>query len=113
MIESYKQNKKGLILMLSSSVCACIGQLLWKLSAELGIYTLFIGFLFYGLGALLMIIAYKFGELSVLQPILSVNYVLSLGIGAICLHEVITVHRIIGALVIMLGVVFIVKGGEE
>ena len=113
MSEPNKENKKGILLMLLSALFACVGQLLWKVYVEFGIYILFIGFLLYGLGALLMTIAYKFGELSVLQPILSLNYVLSLCIGAIYLHETVTIRRIIGALVIMLGVIFIIKGAKE
>ncbi len=54
--------------MLVSSICACIGQLMWKLSAEQGLIIMLLGFCFYGAGALVMISAYRFGKLSVLQP---------------------------------------------
>ena len=70
MIESLKKNKKGIILMLISSLCVCIGQLFWKLYASGSILFLILGFAFYGVGALIMIYAYKFGNLSVLQPML-------------------------------------------
>lgn len=33
MLESFQKNKKGILLMLVSSICVCVGQLLWKLSA--------------------------------------------------------------------------------
>lgn len=75
MIESFQKNKKGILLMLISSICVCVGQLLWKISAEKGFPIMLAGFCFYGLGALIMIIAYKYGKLSVLQPMLSLNYV--------------------------------------
>ncbi len=113
MIESFKKNKQGIILMICSSICACIGQLFWKLSSTNGALLIFSGFIFYGLGALIMIIAYKFGKLSVLQPILSLNYVLSLVFGFIFLHESVTVLKIIGVLVIMCGVIFIAGGDNE
>ena len=71
MIESIQKNKKGILLMLVSSICVCVGQLLWKLSAMQGLIFMLAGFAFYGAGALIMIIAYKFGKLSVLQPMLS------------------------------------------
>ena len=71
MIESIQKNKKGILLMLVSSICVCVGQLLWKLSATQGLIFMLAGFAFYGAGALIMIIAYKFGKLSVLQPMLS------------------------------------------
>ena len=79
-IETLLQNKKGIVLMVASSVFVCFGQLFWKLSHEYGILLLFIGFVFYSVGALLMLIAYKYGKVSVLQPILSLNYVISIGV---------------------------------
>lgn len=36
MLESFQKNKKGILLMLVSSICVCVGQLLWKLSATRG-----------------------------------------------------------------------------
>lgn len=113
MIESIKKNKKGIILMLISSVCACVGQLLWKLSAEQGFVVLLIGFAFYGVGALLMMTAYKYGKLSVLQPMLSLNYGLSIVLAAVVLKEKITLIRCIGILVIIIGVILIAGGDEE
>ena len=73
MLESFQKNKKGILLMLVSSICVCVGQLLWKLSATQGIIVMLAGFCFYGVGALVMIIAYKYGKLSVLQPMLSLQ----------------------------------------
>lgn len=99
--------------MLISSVCACVGQLLWKLSAENGIWMLLIGFCFYGIGALVMLAAYRFGKLSVLQPMLSLNYVLSIILAAIVLREEITLLKCVGVLVIIMGVIMIAGGDEE
>ncbi|MFQ6866625.1 EamA family transporter [Blautia sp.] len=113
MIESFQKNKKGILLMLISSICVCIGQLLWKLSSDYGIFVLVAGFGFYGIGALVMIIAYKFGKLSVLQPMLSLNYVLSIILAAIVLDEEITLLKCIGVLVIIAGVIMIAGGDEE
>lgn len=113
MLESIRKNKKGMLLMLVSSICACVGQLLWKISAEQGIMVMLIGFLFYGVGALVMIIAYKFGKLSVLQPMLSLNYVLSIILAVIVLQEKVTIWKCIGVLVIISGVIMIAGGDEE
>lgn len=113
MIESFQKNKKGILLMLISSMCVCVGQLLWKLSSDYGILALVTGFGFYGIGALVMIIAYKFGKLSVLQPMLSLNYVLSIILAAIVLDEKITVLKCLGVFVIITGVIMIAGGDEE
>ncbi|MEY8390559.1 EamA/RhaT family transporter [Lachnospiraceae bacterium] len=113
MVESFQKNKKGILLMLISSICVCIGQLLWKLSAEQGILVLLLGFCLYGVGAVIMILAYRYGKLSVLQPMLSLNYVLSILLAAVVLKEEITLLKCAGVLVIILGVVFIAGGDRE
>ena len=111
MLESLQKNKKGIFFMLCSSLCVCVGQLFWKLS-EQGIWYLLLGFFVYGIGALFMLIAYRFGSLSVLQPMLSMNYVLAIVLAALVLNEVIGVKRVLGILVIIIGVVLI-GGGES
>lgn len=113
MRESFAKNRTGILLMLISSICACVGQLFWKLSAEQGIWMALAGFIFYGMGALIMLVAYRFGSLSVLQPMLSMNYVLSILLGALILKEAITIRKVIGVLVIMTGVILIGGGDEE
>lgn len=112
MLKSIKKNKYGIILMVISSICVCLGQLFWKLSIDKGLFYLISGFTLYGLGALIMIIAYKFGSLSVLQPILSLNYVFSIILGMIILNESINILKLLGITIIILGVIFI-AGGDE
>lgn len=113
MRESFQKNKKGILLMLLSSICVCVGQLLWKLSSQYGILVMLAGFCFYGIGALVMLAAYRFGKLSVLQPMLSLNYVLSILLAAFVLKESITLWKCVGVLVIIAGVVLIAGGDEE
>ena len=113
MKESFRNNKKGIMLMLASSICVCVGQLLWKISVDQGISVMLAGFCFYGIGALVMIAAYKFGKLSVLQPMLSLNYVLSIIIAALVLKEEITNLKCIGVFVIIAGVLIIAGGDKE
>lgn len=113
MIESFQKNKKGILMMIASSICACIGQLLWKLSATEGIMMMLVGFVLYGFGALIMIAAYRFGKLSVLQPILSLNYALSIVLAAAVLKEEITIVKCVGVLVLIAGVILIAGGDEE
>ena len=112
MMESFHRNKKGIIMMILSSLCACIGQLFWKLAATYGLPAMMTGFCLYGIGALIMLMAYRYGKLSVLQPVLSLNYVLSIILGAMVLHENVTLFKCIGILFIIVGVIFI-AGGDE
>ena len=113
MLESLKRNKKGILLMLLSSICVCLGQLFWKLSADLGLWALVLGFGLYGIGALLMLTAYRFGKVSVLQPMLSLNYVLSLILAATVLKEPVTLLKCVGVLAIISGVILIAGGDGE
>ena len=99
--------------MLVSSICVCVGQLFWKLSVTDGLLMLILGLGFYGVGALVMLIAYRFGKLSILQPMLSLNYVFSLLIAAFVLHEAVTIMKCIGVLLIISGVVLIAGGDEK
>jgi undecaprenyl phosphate-alpha-L-ara4N flippase subunit ArnE len=112
MFQSIRKNKKGILLMAVSSLCVCFGQLLWKISAERGLIFAAAGFGFYGIGALSMITAYRFGKLSVLQPVLSLNYVLSIVLAAVILHERITILKCAGVATIVFGVLLI-AGGDE
>ena len=86
---------------------------MWKISTEQGMLIMFLGFCFYGAGALVMLIAYRFGKLSVLQPMLSLNYVLSIILGSAVLKESITILKCIGVLVIIFGVIIIAGGDVE
>lgn len=112
MLNSLRKNKKGICLMLCSSLFVCVGQLFWKLSATNNLFFLIIGFTFYGIGALVMLYAYKFGSLSVLQPILSANYIFTILLATFILHEQFTIFKLIGILIITVGVLFI-GGGES
>lgn len=95
----------GVILMVICSLCLCVGQLIWKYYS--GIIALIGGFLIYGIGALSMIAAYKFGKLSILQPINSISYIFSSSIGVYVFHENLSAQKIIGIISIMLGVIIL------
>lgn len=97
---------KGVILIIFSALCVTAGQLLWKLSVD-RFYLVFVGFALYALGALLMIMAFRFGELSVLHPMLSVSYVLAIIVGYYFLSEPVTPTKVGGVAVIFVGMLFL------
>lgn len=109
--------KYGVVLMLLSSFCTCIGQLAWKLSAtkQNSLVFIIIGFGLYGVGALLMMTAFHFGELSILHPMLSFGFILSIFIGHFVLSESITLNKILGIALIIIGMIFLscTKDKEE
>ncbi len=97
----------GVLLMLLCAVCLCAGQFIWKCYS--GVFPLITGFAIYGLGALAMLCAYRFGSVSALQPINSVSYVLAAVLGNIFFHETISVGKAMGILVIMVGVILLAQ----
>lgn len=109
MSEKKKQNI-GIALMLCCSVALCLGQFIWK--SYDGLLPLVVGFVIYGMGALIMLVAYRFGRLSVLQPVNSVTYVFAVFIGALFFDEGITAWRLVGVALIVAGIVLL-AGGEE
>ena len=116
MLNSLRKNAKGIALMALCAICLAGGQLIWKLMPQAGnlrLLYLLGGFVVYGCGALSMLVAYKFGELSVLQPMNSLSYVFALIFGSFVLGENIDIMKIIGVVIIIIGVVFIGAGTES
>lgn len=110
-IISFKKNYKGIILISIAALFTSIGQLLWKISNGKVNGFMISGFLCYGLGAILMIIAFRFGSLSVLHPMLSLSYIFAIIFGAIFLGEYLNFVQFIAVIVIIIGVVLI-GGGD-
>ena len=99
--------------MICSSLMSCTGQLMWKLAntAEHAFLIWCVGFFIYGIGAVLMIVALRFGEVSILQPMLGIGFVLSLLLGYVVMGEPITATKVIGVLFIITGMIFLGRSG--
>ncbi len=113
MRESLKANKKGIILMIASSLLVCMGQLFWKLSVSGNWLYLIIGFCLYGFGALVMLKAYSYGKVSELQPMLSMNYVFTIFLGYFVLGETFSIFKMLGTITIIFGVIMIGGSGND
>ncbi len=111
-----KENKtmNGIAAMICSALCTCTGQLMWKLqnTAQNGILFLLLGFVLYGLGAVIMILAFQYGEVSVLQPMLSIGFALSVVLGYFVLGEAITVNKVGGIALIIVGMILLGKSNS-
>ena len=70
---------------------------------------IWIGVFLYGCSALLLIIALKFGELSVLYPIIALSFVWVNVIAFYIFHENVNMLRWTGGLCILLGIFFITR----
>lgn len=111
-ILSLKKNYKGILIIIAASLLTSIGQLLWKLSNGSNLSLILFGFICYGLGAVLMIIAFRFGRFSVIHPMISFGYIFAIVFGAIVLKEKVTFMKLLGVSIIMVGVLLI-GGGDE
>lgn len=110
--KSIRDNWRGMLFMAASSLTVAFGQLLWKKSAGADIVLLAAGFALYGLGALLMVLAFKFGKLSVVHPVLSMSYVFGIFFGYFFLGEILRPLQLVAVALIMTGVAFI-GGGDK
>jgi len=97
----------GIFLMLICAVSLCIGQLIWKQMPGYELFYILSGFSIYSFGAVAMILAYRYGELSVLQPINSMSYVFAAFIAVFILQESISIINYVGIFLIISGVVII------
>lgn len=105
---------KGIAIMLSSSLLTCTGQLYWKLSTQENTFVFILaGFMLYAMGAVCMILALRFGDLSVLHPMLGIGYVFSIGLGYLVLGEPVHLKKIIGIMIILFGLIQLSRSGKE
>ena len=76
-------------------------------------YNILIGLVLYGIGAVIMIMAFKHGEVTVLYPIITLSYIWVSLLSVYFFGEVMNVYKWIGVLVIAFGIYFIALGGSE
>lgn len=76
-------------------------------------FYLIMGCILYGLGAIVLIIALKYGELSVLYPFIALSFVWVFFMARFMLHEPILFINWIGLVIILLGVSFIGWGADH
>ncbi len=107
-METKKNMKLATLIILAAATMSSLGQLAWKFGADATSlnfkYGLFIlGFILAGLGMVFLMIAFRFGEVSILQPMMSIGFALSIIFGFLFLDEPITISKIIGTFFIIAG----------
>ncbi|MBO0472576.1 EamA family transporter [Enterococcus ureasiticus] len=108
----------GIILILIAATLSSLGQLAWKFGADgTGSYAILlyaIGFLAAGAGMFFMMAAFRYGEVSILQPMMSLGFALSILLGALFLNESITWYKLLGTGFIIAGSILLgIEGNEE
>ena len=113
-----KKNSAYVLILVAASLSS-IGQLFWKFATTPSIGILWIiilmvsGFLSAGLGLLFETVAFRYGQVSILQPMMSFSFILSIILGAVFLGEAITFKKILAILFIGLGCALISTSREE
>ena len=99
-----------------------IGQIFFKFSTFslslsikgiLSNYWLIVGLFFYFIGALLLVIALKQGELSIVYPLVSLSFVWITLIMPLVSNEIITIQKLSGVSVIFFGVILLGRGSKK
>lgn len=113
-----------MFLIILFTFLAATAQILWKYATiQLGEHPpllrlmtnvpLIGGLAVYGVGAVLMIVALKHGELSVLYPLISLSYVWVAILSVILFQELMNPLKIAGICVIMAGVAVLGRGAHR
>ena len=112
----------AILLILFTTLLTSSAQILYKLgipalkfdlNSALTNYYLIGGLLLYGIGALLMIISFRGGEVSVLYPIIATSYIWVSILSIYFLGEKMNTFRWIGVFIIIVGIVSIGYGSKE
>ncbi|HME05930.1 MAG TPA: hypothetical protein VKG25_02730 [Bryobacteraceae bacterium] len=126
-IDLAKRKRHSLIIVLCCTVIGAAAQVLLKFGAghlshpslwqaAIGILTnpyLFLGYACYGIFAALLVIALRHGELSLLYPVIALNYAWVSILSVVIFHEHMNPLKIAGVSVIIIGVAVLGRGGSK
>ena len=76
-------------------------------------YQIWLGFMFYGFGFVLLMIALRGGEVSSLYPVIATSYIWVALLSLWLFNDTVTFVSWIGIFVIVLGIVFIAVGSKK
>jgi undecaprenyl phosphate-alpha-L-ara4N flippase subunit ArnE len=109
-------------LMVLCTAFTSFAQVFYKMGADKLVFSfmeiitnvpLITGMVLYGLGAIIMIVAFKGGEVSVLYPIVATSYIWVSLLSVYFFNESLNLFKAIGIFVIISGVVLISIGSKE
>jgi uncharacterized membrane protein len=113
---------QAIILILFSTLTSTAAQVFFKLTSHNFSFSfsaifdlwLWLGFISYALSAALLVLAFKNGELSILNPLQSVEFIWTLIASWLILKEAISIQNVIGISIVLLGVFLLtIPGGKK
>lgn len=118
-----KTSSTAIILVIVCTIFTSLAQVLYKSGANklnfndfnsiLTNYEIGIGIILYGIAAILLIYAFKFGELSVIFPMIATSYIWVSLLAWHYFDEVFSPLRIAGIAIIIIGVTMLGIGGKQ
>src|SRR5262249_31060176 len=114
--------RKSIILVFACTILGTVAQILMKTGMEhfkpdvVALITnvpLIAGYALYGINTVMLVLALREGELSVLYPIIALTYVWVTLAAYIRLHELPNVYKNVGVASIILGVIVIGRSGKK
>ncbi len=107
---------KGIIFVVLSTLFTSSGQLLWKGGADRMADSLFnlpliLGTIIYGLAALLLILALRYGEITLIYPFIASSYIWVSLASSWFFNESLSGLKMAGIALIIVGVVLVCTGG--
>jgi len=114
--------RRSILLVFACTILGALAQLLMKAGMEqfrlepIALITnlpLIAGYVLYGINTVMLVMALREGELSVLYPIIALTYVWVTLASYIRLHEPPNVYKNIGVTTIILGVIIIGRAGKK
>ncbi len=114
--------RRSVLLVFACTVLGAAAQLLMKVgmthfapnvTAILTNYTLIAGYALYGINTLLLVLALREGELSMLYPIIALTYVWVTLLSYLLLHETPNLYKNSGIAIIVVGVAVLGRAGRK
>ena len=121
---SHQAQRRAVLLVVFCTFVSAAAQILMKMGAD---YTkahpglaglisnpvLIVGYGLYAVVTVLIVIAYKDGELSVLYPIISLSYVWVTALSFFIFHDTLNPYKLIGVAIIVCGVAVLGRGTKK
>ena len=121
-VEKAAARRKAVLLVFSCTVLGAAAQILMKIgmsrfvpevAAIVTNVPLIAGYTLYGINTLMLVLALREGELSMLYPIIALTYVWVTLLSYLLLHEPPNLYKNLGIATIVIGVAVLGRGGSE
>lgn len=117
MAESKKKNwTTAILLICMAATLNSLSQVFWKIGdmqSLKGILIVLLGLVISVAGMVFMMISFRFGEVSILQPMMSVGFALTMVFGSLFFAETITLNKLIGTILIIVGAALLNTEGKK